>query len=105
MKESVIQRGIMDYLTMIQRQQNIYWFRAGSGAIKTEQGRFFKTGRPGCPDIVAIKDGKFIGLEVKTINGRQSPAQKIAEKEIINAGGEYHIVRSISDVKKIFRPA
>ncbi len=87
MKESIIQRGITDYLTMIQKQHNIYWFRAGSGAIKTEQGRYFKTGRPGCPDLIAIKSGKFIGLEVKTATGRQSQAQKQAEIDIKKAGG------------------
>ena len=102
MKESVIQKGIMEYLTMVQRQYNLYWFRAGAGTIRIANKRYFKTGRPGVPDIVVVKDGKFIGLEVKTKTGRQSDAQKLAEVEIKEAGGEYHLVRSISDVKKIF---
>ena len=102
MKESVIQRGVLDYLELFSRQNNIYFFRAGSGAMKTESGRFFKTGKAGCADIVACHNGKFYGLEVKTDTGRQSEAQKRAEDEIIRAGGEYHIVRSISDIKKVF---
>lgn len=96
--EKDIQKSILEYLGY---QKNIYFFRASAGAVTTSDGRYFKTGKPGCPDIVVCKDGKFIGLEVKTFNGRQSKKQKIAESDIINAGGEYYIVRSIDDVVDI----
>jgi len=99
--EAMIQKGILDYLTMISKQMPLYFFRAGSGAVKTMQGRYFKTGRPGVPDIVVCWAGKFVGLEVKAPKGRQSQAQKKAEQEIASAKGEYHIVRSVSDVKAI----
>jgi len=101
MKESVIQRGILDYLELLSRTIPVYYFRAGAGAMKTAQGRFFKTGRPGLPDIVCCHMGKIIGLEVKTKTGRQSQSQKKAEQEIKAAGGEYHVVRSVADVKEI----
>lgn len=103
MKESTIQKGILDYLELYSRTKPIYYFRAGAGAMKTEHGRYFKTGRPGCPDIVACAwpEGRMIGLEVKTKTGRQSQAQKKAEQDLVEAGGEYHIVRSIADVKRI----
>ena len=101
MKESVIQRGIIDYLELFSRTNSVYYFRAGAGAVKTQNGRYFKTGRPGLPDIIVCYLGKLIGLEVKTKTGRQSQAQKQAEQDILQAGGEYHIVRSISDVKEI----
>jgi len=101
MKESVIQKGILDYLELLSRSKPVYYFRAGAGAVKTQQGRFFKTGRPGLPDIVVSYMGQFIGLEVKTKTGRQSQNQKKAEQEIRAAGGSYHVVRSISDVKEI----
>lgn len=99
-KESIIQKSITDYLTMIQRQHKIYWFRAGSGAIKTEQGGYFKSGRPGVPDIIVVKNGLFYGLEVKTIKGKQTEHQKNAQAEIEVAGGKYFVVRSIDDVKE-----
>ena len=106
MKESVIQKSIMDYLALYQQNNDIYFFRSGAGAIKTVMGGYFKTGKKGCPDIVVcVPDwhgiGLFLGLEVKTKTGRQSENQKAAEKQIIKAGGQYHIVRSISDVKKV----
>jgi len=86
MKESEIQKSIMEYLGY---QKDIYFFRAASGGFKTQDYKgktsFFRTGKPGCPDIVVCKDGKFIGLEVKTDKGRQSEHQKQAAQEIINA--------------------
>ena len=101
MKESVIQRGILDYLALVAKTKPIYFFRAGSGAVKTDQGRFFKTGRSGISDIFCLYDGKCIALEVKGPKGRQTQSQKKAEQDIKAAGGEYYIVRSIADVKKI----
>jgi len=112
MKESVIQKGILDYLELYGRSNPCYWFRAGSGAVKTQQGRFFRSGKPGCPDIVlcltcknsrGIYIGVFVGMEVKTDKGRQSKTQKDAEKNIISAGGYYYIIRSISDAKKAIK--
>jgi len=102
MKESIIQRGILDYLTLFSSQKPIYFFRAGSGAVKTDTGRFFKTGKAGCPDIIVGYQGKFYGLEVKNEAGRQSESQKKTEDAIQRAGCEYHVVRSISDVKRLF---
>ena len=103
MKESIIQKGILDYLGLYSKTHPIYFFRAGSGAVKTQQGRYFKTGVPGLPDIIVCGSlGQFIGLEVKNEKGRQSQNQKQAEKDINAVGGEYHIVRSIADAKKIF---
>ena len=95
-KESEIQKSILDFLEW---QKEIYFFRAGSGLVKLENGRHFKSGKPGVPDIIVVYEGRFIGLEVKTETGRQSEVQKEAEEQITDAGGEYYIVRSIDDVK------
>ena len=100
--ESQIQRAVLDYLIWHSKSHKIYFFRSGAGQVKTEGGHFFKTGSPGCPDISVCYDGKYWGLECKTEKGRQSAIQKQAEKEILAAGGEYHIIRSISDIKKLF---
>lgn len=100
--EKVIQRQIMNYLQIIYaNKKNIYVFRAGAGAIKTWEGYYFKSGKPGLPDIICCIDGKFIGLEIKTKKGKQSLMQKYAENQIKRAGGEYHIIRSLKDVKVI----
>lgn len=96
--EAMLQQAILEWLKHV---RGAYFFRSGAGQVRLDSGRFFKTGRPGCPDITACFNGRFIGLEVKTRTGRQSALQKKAEREIIAAGGEYHIVRCMNDVKKI----
>lgn len=55
----------------------------------------------GVPDIIVVRDGVFIGLEVKTPTGRQSEAQATFQKELEDAGGQYHIVCSIEDVQAL----
>lgn len=98
-KESDIQKSILEYLSYC---EGIYFFRAGSGAIKTAEGRYFKSGRAGCPDVIVCdRGGKFVGLEVKTKYGKQSEAQRQAEGEIKTAGGKYYIVHSLEAVQEL----
>jgi len=88
----------------LQYQENLgkLWFvRSASGAVNTDTGRRFKTGKKGCPDILLCKDGCFIGLEVKTAKGRQGKAQVEVQKRIEARGGKYYVVRSIDDVSAI----
>jgi hypothetical protein len=94
LKEQEIKKQILDYLAY---QKDIYFFRLGSGLIKTEQGRYFKTGTVGCPDIVVLKNGTFIGLEVKTDIGKLSQSQQIARDKIERCGGKYFVVRRLED--------
>ena len=101
MKESIIQRSITDYLTMIEQTHKIYWFRSAAGSMLLKSGRWFKTGRPGCPDITICYNGKFIAVEVKSKTGKQSEAQKQAQADIEAAGGSYFVVRELSELKRI----
>lgn len=60
------------------------------------QGSRFTTN--GFPDIVAVIDGLFIGLEFKTYRGRQSQDQKDFQAKLEAAGGMYCIIRSEKDL-------
>ena len=57
-----------------------------------------KHSRRGVPDIIVVKQGQFIGLEVKRQGTCQSPEQKAFEKDVAHAGGQYYVVRSVDDV-------
>lgn len=59
-------------------------------------------GCPGSGDIVGIlaPKGKFISIEVKTGEGRQSPQQQIFEKMVKQFGGYYILARSADDAIK-----
>ena len=102
MKESIIQKAILDYLEWYAKSHKVYFFRSAAGMVKTEQGRMFKTGKPGTPDISVCYKGMYFGLEIKNEKGRQSASQKKAEEEIVAAGGRYELVRSLDDIKRIF---
>ena len=97
--EKHIQKAILDYLSY----KNIFHYRQNSGAFKTESGGYMRTASvSGLPDIVAIKDGIYIGLEVKTATGIQSKEQREIQNRITAAGGLYLVVRNLEDVRKIF---
>lgn len=96
--EKDIQKAILQYL----KAKRIFHYRQNSGAFKTENGFMRTASVNGLPDIVAIKEGIYIGLEVKTQNGRQSDAQRGIQDEITKAGGFYFVVRSVEDVQMIF---
>ena len=57
--------------------------------------------KPGDPDLIICLRGRFVGIEVKTSSGRQSPVQKVREEQIIASGGIYKVVRNMDDLMKV----
>lgn len=49
-------------------------------------------GKSGIPDIIAIVDGHFVGVEVKSATGKPTELQKICGKQIEEAGGTWMVV-------------
>ena len=52
----------------------------------------------GVSDLIVIIKVMFV--EVKNKTGRQSEKQKDFEKQVVNLGFDYHLVRSLEDFKK-----
>jgi hypothetical protein len=102
MSESSIQKAIIDYLTLMENQGKCYFFRSGSGMIKTEKGNYFKTGKAGCPDISLLTKDGFVAIEVKDAKGKLSQAQVEAKNKIESLGGRYIVARSLDDVVELF---
>lgn len=100
--EKDIQHAIIERLAW---SKNVYFLRSNSisGQIIRPDGSrgWIKNAKRGSPDIILCKSGLWIGLEVKTKEGRQSPEQKQAEEEIRNCGGLYFVVRSVEEVEHI----
>ena len=85
MREKAIENKIKECLTHMGK--NVWFFKhAASASMKV-----------GIPDIICCIKGHFVGIEVKQANGRQSAEQKVCEKNIRAAGGEYWLVFSIED--------
>lgn len=87
MKESLIQKKIIAYLNS-----------KGCYSIKT-----ILTNRSGSPDVICCYKGLFVALEVKAEKGRISKLQSYHLEQIKKASGAAAIVRSVEDVKEIFK--
>ena len=60
-------------------------------------------GEKGLCDLIAVKNGFTVFIEVKAPNGKQSDKQKIFESRIRDAGGVYILARSLEDVEWLFQ--
>ena len=107
MKESEIQSQIIDYLQFMENVGILFFQRTNNIPVsQTQNGkrvfrRMAKGQKKGFPDIVVLKNGVSIGLEVKTETGKQSKEQKAMENLMKKNGGKYYIVRSVKDVMDI----
>ena len=45
--------------------------------------------------------GRFLGIELKSVTGRLSPAQQLCMEAILRAGGVWAEARSVEDVERI----
>lgn len=99
--ESQVQTSICEYLELKRhffwRSNNIPVFDPARKAYRAMP----KFSKKGVPDIIVVKEGVFVGLEVKAPKKYQSKEQKQFEADCKEAGGEYYTVRSIEDVQEI----
>lgn len=113
--ESQIQQNICTYLSLIAHQTGLVFFSVpNEGIMSVLIGfkidkitcikiveHFKKMGLlPGTSDIIIIHKGLAYCLEVKKPGGKQSPNQKLFEKNVLIAGGKYEIVYSLYDAEK-----
>lgn len=59
--------------------------------------------QPGWPDLLAIKDGRHLHIEVKRPGGRVSPLQTARHAEIRKHGAEVFIAYGVEDVNSYIR--
>ncbi len=100
-KEGTIQSRVLNYLA---RKKHFFWRNNTTGIYDPKTKRYRKMpkyAKPGAPDIILIKDGFFIGLEIKKKGGYQSKDQKEFEKGVKAAGGEYYVIRKVEDLTTI----
>lgn len=102
--ESEIQREILEWLDA----NNFFFWRSNNIPVhaRNNAGQMVFRSLPkftpkGLPDIIVIRNGIFIALEVKGEKGVTSQDQIIWGSKCERNGGFYHIVRSVEDVKSI----
>lgn len=97
--EKEIQLTVCDYL---ERKRYMFWRQNTAPVWDKDHFRSMpKYSMKGVPDIILIKDGQFIGLEIKRPKGIQSDIQKIFQHKCEKAGGRYHLITSLEEVIKL----
>ena len=102
--EDTIHISIVDYLRLALPRSAVFWHTPNTFPTAKPQyhAKLKRLGRlAGVPDLLIIHAGRIIGLEVKATTGRLSDSQKAFRPVFENAGGFYHIVRSIDDVRAV----
>jgi hypothetical protein len=79
----------------------VFW-RNNVGVATTERGTKIKFGLfPGSADLIGVFRGRFVGIELKTPIGRQTPEQKKWQACLEAHGGIYAIVRSEDEARAL----
>jgi hypothetical protein len=111
--ESKIQQAIVQYLSLIANGKDLVYFSIpneawGAGRRKKilsgpEYGKINELKKmgmlPGCADLCIVYNEKAYFIEVKTDTGKQSQAQILFMDNVLKAGCEYAVCRSVDDVK------
>lgn len=84
--ETDIRRQVTDYLKL--RQYFCFYILQGMGAYR------------GITDLIAVKDGRVLFIELKTKTGRQSDHQRKFQADLEHAGGEYVLCRGVDDLQE-----
>jgi hypothetical protein len=97
--------ALVEVLKALRAHPLVAWVeRQNSGAAKVGN-RFIRFGWPGCPDVLGqLKDGRFIGCEVKSSTGRLRPEQTVFLERIRGAGGVGFVARDLRDVVRELGP-
>ena len=104
MKESELKLQVEQYLEYQMNMGNLLYLRLNSGnfiEVRGETRRRIKGCPKGTADLVVIKDGHAIFLELKSEKGRWSPEQRAFKILAESQGAEYHLIREIEELENI----
>jgi hypothetical protein len=100
LKESTLETQILIYLSRL--KVGFFWKNISTGFF--DGSRWRKQASPfainGTPDIIGIINGRFVGIEVKTIKGRLTEAQELFARKAQEVGGVCFVARSCVEAHK-----
>ena len=95
--EDLIQRALFEHLG-VRCAPGVYAFHVPNGGARSLiEGAILKGlgVRAGVPDVIAVRDGRTYGLEVKAPGGRLTAAQNAAHAALRAAGAEVAVAYGI----------
>lgn len=91
--------ALTEVLMALETHHSVAWVRRQNSGGAKIGNRFIRFGWPGCPDIIGqLRDGRFIGCEVKSKTGKLRPEQTVFLERIRSAGGVAFVARNCRDV-------
>lgn len=101
--EAAVLKSCKQILTL--RGVSFWRINAMGSAMKNAKGkaRFVRSAPTGFPDIVACIRGRFVAIEVKGPEGKQSEGQAEFQSECERAGGVYWLVKSSECLDELIR--
>lgn len=112
--EKTIQSAIQEFLELQEELGLLVYQKNNTGAVRINRpgakSSFMRFGKKGSPDFLVwrVNDNFYnaecletLFIEVKTDVGVQSDEQRKFQQKVEKLGGNYYIVRSLDDVKKI----
>lgn len=97
MNEHELQQRI---LLVLGNKPGLRVWRNNSGALIDKRNHLVKFGLQGSADILGIQapTGRFLAIEVKATNGKQTEQQQRFQRMIEAHGGIYILARSLNDI-------
>lgn len=85
-------------------EQGIFHYRQNSGAFMGQGGGMYQIGVKGAPDIIVVRLGRYVGVEVKDVkeSAKQNSNQIKFQKDLEAAGGTYLLIRDVEELKRFF---
>jgi hypothetical protein len=97
--EQEIQRAVFQHLA-IRGARDCFAFHVPNGGWRSPTEAAIMKGigvKAGVPDIVAVRGGRFFGLELKASNGRPTAAQRDAHAALSAAGATVAVACGLDD--------
>ncbi|MDQ2831836.1 MAG: VRR-NUC domain-containing protein [Chloroflexota bacterium] len=92
--ERAIQAAIIEYL----RWRGFYVQRLNSGAARVESGHLIRMAAAGTPDVLAIKDGRALFVEVKRPGNKPTALQQAMMETLRGYGARCLVATSVEDL-------
>lgn len=96
--EKDIQRDIIQYL---QLKKIFHYKNSTTGIYQQKTGHYIPSQSVGSPDIIAVINGQYWGIEVKRPGNKLSPGQEAFRDNLQQAGGKYVTVFCLGDIMDI----
>lgn len=99
LKEREIQKQIIDYLEL----KKYLVVKVNNVGIRKPDGSFIPVRQKGISDLICLKEGNFIAIEVKNKNGRLTDNQVEFLDSVEDHGGTVFVARSLDEVMSTFK--